>query len=750
MCFRILFLIVLAAGAIKSLRAQQGQEITGFVYSSNEDGKLSPLPGVHIIELDTTNGVTTNTTGFFSLYSNQHHPAIAVSYIGYETDTIDHIHSKDTLIIVLKEGAILADVEIVFERGDYYISRTEAINAHTIGQGELRKAACCSLAESFETNPSIDGNFTDAITGTRQIRMLGLSGKYVQIMQDNIPTVRGLSTILGLSYIPGAWINSIQVSKGAGSVVNGFESTTGQINLEMKKPGNAERFHLNLYGSAQGRLEANAYIGFPVKKHWETTLLAHVKNQQFEFDQNNDRFLDQPLIEHTILRNEWKYAKNNTRMEYGISGLLTSSKAGTVSNQNEWLSYLVTSNTKQLKSFAKIGYLFPKSDYKSLAIQLAGNYFNYVGNFGNQIYEGNHISGYINTIFQDELSEHQTYKTGLSGNLDIFDEIIDLDTNNRRNYKLDERVVGSYFEYTISKNRFSIITGLRADYNFIYGGFLTPRLHARYNITESTIVKVAAGKGTRTPNVIMENLGLLASNRSWNITNLDNNPRYGLTKETAWNLGIGLYQDFKLNRRGGSIKVDAYSTQFTNQVVIDREASTQSINIYNLQGRSFANSIQTELNYKINKRLDVRLAYRYLDVKTTYNSGEESLPFVAKNRAFASLSYESRKSKKESLWKADLTTQWIGQQRIPNTLENPIQYQLEEKSPDYFLINGQITRIFNKQFEVYLGGENLTNYKQENPIVQAENPNGNYFDSAMIWGPIMGANYYLGLRWTIQ
>ncbi len=744
--YSFLFILLVASG-VNQLMAQD--TIRGYVYALDEQNKLQALPNVHIQELTTNEGVVSDVNGYFTIATTIDHSALTFSSVGFEPDTLHHIHG-DTLHIVLKEGVILEDVSVVYEKGDYHLSKIDPINSHTMEQGELRKAACCSLAESFETNPSIDANYTDAITGTKQIRMLGLSGKYVQIMQDNIPSIRGLASVYGLSYIPGTWINSIQVSKGAGSVVNGFESVTGQINIEMKKPGNAERLHLNLYGSAQGRLEANIYLDHPVRRHWESTLLLHTKQQQFEFDQNNDRFLDQPLVDQFIGRNEWKYAKNNLRMEYGIGGLIAKSEAGTLLSQKEEYSYRVQTNAQQLNAFAKIGYLFPENDYKSLAVQLAGNYYNFDGNFGNQLYKGTHTSGYINTIFQNEISEHQTFKTGVSGNYDNYNETLDLDTNQQEDFLLDERVIGAYFEHTLHRNRFSLITGLRGDYNAVYGGFLTPRLHARYTATENTTLKLAAGNGTRTPNVIMENVGLLASNRNWIISSDNNLPRYGLQQEKAWNLGVGVNQEFKLNRRKGSVQLDAYHTLFTHQVVIDIDQSSQAVHIYNLNGKSYATSLQTEVNYQLNNRFDIRMAYRYLDVKTTYASGEENLPFVAKHRAFTSLSYASRKTKNNAQWKGELTTQWIGQQRIPSTRNNPIQYQRASHSPNYYIINSQITRVFNQHFEVYVGGENITGFRQKNPIVQVENPNGDYFDSSLIWGPIMGANYYIGLRWTVQ
>lgn len=745
------FLLIKCIASTTSVFVAQNT-INGYVYSISEDDKAIPIPGVHIKILNKNIGTISNKEGGFYLdIKDTEEVKIIFSFIGFKTDTLEYTQTTDTLRVVMKEGNILKDVDVIYDRGGYYISKATPINTHTIGQSELRKAACCSLSESFETNPSVDASYTDAITGTKQIKMLGLSGKYVQIMQDNIPSVRGLTTIYGLDYIPGAWINSIQVSKGVGSVTNGFESITGQINLDMKKPINAERFHLNMYGNIQGRLETNIYTNYSIKKSWKSTLLVHVKNQTLELDNNNDYFLDHPTSKHIIAKKDWKYTRNNIRMSYGIGGVSKNSRSGTLENQNIIPSYNVKSKTQQINSYAKLGILFPENDYKNIGIQLSGNYYNYDGSFSYKNYKGKQYSGYLNIIFQDEITSNHKYKVGVNSNYDNYDETINLDTIKTLNYKLTEKTIGGYIEHNFKKNRINLISGLRGDYNNNYGAFITTRINGSYSFSETSTLKIALGNGTRTPNIIMENIGSLASARKWNIYSLTKMPRYGLKQEKAWNFGLGYNKEFEINNKKGNIQLDLYRTEFTQQVVVDLDKSSQEINIYNLNGRSFANSFQAELNYEINKRVDLRLAYRFLDVKVEYNSiGLKSMPFVATNRAFISLSYESKENNKGSFWKGDITSQWIGKQRIPSTIENPSMYQLDSYSPDYIIVNSQITRVFNKAFEVYLGGENLTNYRQKKPILQSNNPNGNYFDSSLIWGPIMGVNIYLGLRWTID
>ena len=752
----VLFLLV---SSVAFAQKEDKTIVEGHVYELDLKDSVAPLPGANIHFPGTTIGVSTDSDGYFKLESLNNYTQIVVTFIGFEPDTIAIPKRKKMLNIVLKDGSILPGVEVLVKKGNYTISKFDPRNIHTMNTGELRKAACCNLAESFETNPSIDASFTDAVTGTKQIQMLGLSGKYVQIMQDNIPMIRGLSTIYGFEYVPGSWINSVQVSKGTGSVVNGYESMTGQINLDWKKPGNAEKLHLNLFGNQAGRMELNLNLNRIVSKRWESTLLMHAKYQALEIDNNTDGFLDRPLAENFIIHNQWNYTGTIVHMEYGVGALQFNSLAGKgvtdkqLAQDNLQNPYKVSSTTNRGQAFAKIGYLFPDEQYKSMAVQFSGVYHDHQSLFGNRQYLGNQTSGYANFIYQDEIGkkQEQNFKTGVSLVYDLYQESLqNNDTSIVQQYNLEEIVPGAYFEYNLLKSKLGLVAGVRADYHSVYGAFITPRVNMRYNFNEKNALKISAGRGRRTPNLIMENVGLLATSRNWIIENDVNLPGFGLKQESAWNFGLGFNQDFEILFREGNINVDFYHTLFENQIIVDLDYNPQEVYFYNLDGQSFSNSFQIEVNYDISKRMDIRLAYRFLDVQKDFKVGMLSKPLLAQNKGFVNLSYETKKNDKEGQWKFDITSQLVGEQRIPSTSVNPSEFIVPSKSPSYILLSAQITKVFSKKFEFYIGGENLTNFVQKNPIIQAENPYGEYFDSSLIWAPVFGRMVYAGLRWTIE
>ena len=755
--FSFLFLFPVFIGHAQS---DQQDLISGHVFEIIND-TLSPLPGVHVYYSATTQGTTTDSNGYFELVDDQSNNQLVFRFIGFQPDTLEVDH-KEEINVVMGEGNILEDFEVQYRQGSYTFSKIDPRDAQYITQKELRKAACCNLAESFETNPSIDASFTDAVTGTKQIQMLGLSGKYVQTLSGNIPNVRGLSVIYGLKETPGAWINGISVSKGAGSVLNGYESMVGQINIDLKQPGNSEKFHLNIYGNQAGRIEGNAIYNTTIGEKWETTLLIHGENQTIENDRNKDGFLDNPLREDYVIQNQWNFRSNNLHMELGANYVHSNSVSGNLYLHDSLTpstsegEYKVQLNTDKISGFAKIGYLFPNEDFKSLAIQLSGTYNDQHAQFGVRDYQGYQTSGYANLIFQQEIgenSEENYYKVGASLQYDNVDETLQSEEavfSMNGTYQWKEWVPGIYGEFTRNTEKLGLILGLRGDYSNIFGAFLTPRFHLRYNINNETVIKLMAGSGRRTPFLIMENVGYLASSRNWILaTATPYTNSYGLDQEISWNFGGALLKEFELFYREGTVHLDFYHTRFVNQLVVDLDESAREVWFYNLNGESISNSIQAELNYELFKRFDIRLAYRFLDVYKTYLSGLNEKPLLSRHRGFVNLAYETKK-KDHKQWKFDLTAQWIGSQRIPNTRDNPELYALPGRSEDYMLMNAQVTRVFGERLEVYLGGENLLNYRQSNPILSSENPYGEYFESALIWAPIFGRMFYGGLRYTIE
>jgi outer membrane receptor for ferrienterochelin and colicin len=619
------------------------------------------------------------------------------------------------------------------------------IKVESIGEEELCKAACCNLSESFETNPSVDISFTDAITGTKQIQMLGLAGPYTQITRENMPDIKGLSAIYGMEYIPGPWIEGIQLNKGTGSVVNGFEGIAGQINVELRKPETAERVYLNVFGNTESRIEANLNLARKVNKKWSTALLFHGRNQSFAMDKNNDGFIDKPTGNQYILLNRWHFASGNGWIsQFGIKGTLNSNiggQAGFNPKINEGL-WGMEMETKRLESWMKIGKVSAKKPFQSYGFQLSGLIHDQSSVFGNKQYSGMQKSGYINFIFQSAFSDiRHKYKLGTSIQGDGFSERLD-----SMNFDRNEVVPGAFFEYTFSPHPdFDIVTGLRSDYHNNYGIFITPRVHLRYALKKKSVIRLSAGRGQRTASILAENMPVFASGRSVVILDSKQSAPYNLSAEKAWNFGVNFTQKFRLDYRDGSISFDLYHTTFKDQVVVDLDYDPQQILFYNLDGKSFSTSFQSQFDYEVLKRLDLRLAYRWYNVKTNYINGIKAKPLVSKNRAFLNLAYATRKQ-----LKLDYTIQWYGSKRIPETSSNPEEYRLEGFSPDFFLMNAQISKEWNEKFEIYFGAENLLGYKQSNPILASNYPFGQYFDSSLIWGPVFGRMIYAGLRLRIK
>jgi outer membrane receptor for ferrienterochelin and colicin len=294
-------------------------------------------------------------------------------------------------------------------------------------------------------------------------------------------------------------------------------------------------------------------------------------------------------------------------------------------------------------------------------------------------------------------------------------------------------------------DKFSLVAGIRADHNSLYGWFGTPRLHLRYEPVKGTVIRLATGRGQRTANILAENTGIFVSSRSFRILDPQPGKAYGLNPEVAWNSGVTLDQQFSMGNRKGSISLDYYYTRFIDQVVVDME-DPRYISFYNLKGSSYSSSFQAEVNMELARKLELRVAWRFNDVRTTYNGVLLQRPLLARNRAFINLAWE------KGLWKYDATVSNIGSKRIPTTSSNPKEYQMESVSPSYFMVNGQVSRYIgkNKLVEVYLGVENLTNYFQKRSILASEDPFGNYFDASLIWGPVYGRMFYSGFRWKIK
>ena len=717
-----------------------------------------PLMGAEVYWNGTEIGVSTDDNGTFTLKRTENSNTLVISYIGYKTKTIK-VTNSEALHIQLEPQSALEEVVVTQKRGNTMKSQWQVANLHTMSSGELLKAACCNLSESFSTNPSIDVNFSDAVTGNKQIKMLGLTSPYILMAEENIPAMRGASQAYGLSFVPGTWIESIQITKGAGSVINGYESISGQINYEIEKPINARPFFLNLYTSEDSRYELNAHTKVKLSDKWATSLLAHGNVRQRKSDHNHDGFIDNPIGNQINLLNRWQYsdAEKGWVSFVNLNYMKDERQAGQIGynpqtdkgTTNAWGSEV---NSERFTLSNKIGYVFPNTTYKSIGLQNSFQSHRQDSYFGLNSYDIHQKSWYGNLIYNSIIGNTQhKFATGLSGTYDDYNEQLTTSALAGDFSRID-RSVGAFFEYTYdNSSNFSFVAGIRADSHNNLGNFITPRFHLRYNPWKEATFRLSAGRGKRAANVIAENQQLLASSRQLHIIGGDGGKLYGLNPEIAWNYGASFLQAFKIWGKNAELSVDLYRTHFDNQVVVDLDHSPQQALFYNLDGKSFANSLQAEVSISPAKGLDFKAAYKYYDVQTQFTKGQLEKTLTPKHRWFANIAYETADTHENnhSQWKFDVTFNWLGEQRLPSTATNPLPYRLSDYAPSFATLNAQITRVFSKTFEVYVGGENITNYKQANGILAADAPFGAYFDSTMQYAPAFGQMYYAGMRFKL-
>ncbi len=717
-----------------------------------------PLMGAEVYWNGTQIGVSTDDNGTFTLKRTESSNTLVISYIGYKTKTVK-VTNSEALHIQLEPQSALEEVVVTQKRANTMKSQWQVANLHTMSSGELLKAACCNLSESFSTNPSIDVNFSDAVTGNKQIKMLGLTSPYILMAEENIPAMRGASQAYGLSFVPGTWIESIQITKGAGSVINGYESISGQINYEIEKPINARPFFLNLYTSEDSRYELNAHTKVKLSDKWATSLLAHGNVRQRKSDHNHDGFIDNPIGNQINLLNRWQYsnAEKGWVSFVNLNYMKDERQAGQIDynpltdkgTTNAWGSEV---NSERFTLSNKTGYVFPDTPYKSIGLQNSFQSHRQNSYFGLNSYDIHQKSWYGNLIYNSIIGNTQhKFATGLSGTYDDYNEQLTTSALAGDFSRID-RSVGAFFEYTYDNlSNFSFVAGVRADSHNNLGNFITPRFHLRYNPWKEATFRLSAGRGKRAANVIAENQQLLASSRQLHIIGGDGGKLYGLNPEIAWNYGASFLQAFKIWGKNAELSVDFYRTHFDNQVVVDLDHSPQQALFYNLNGKSFANSLQAEVSITPAKGLDFKAAYKYYDVQTQFTKGQLEKTLTPKHRWFANVAYETADTQENnhSQWKFDVTFNWLGEQRLPTTATNPLPYQLSDYAPSFATLNAQITRVFSKTFEVYVGGENITNYKQANGILAADAPFGAYFDSTMQYAPAFGQMYYAGMRFKL-
>lgn len=777
--------IILTVWALAACGAATSQELRGTV----RDAEGQPLIGASVWWAGTTVGASTDAEGAFRLHRVKNYDRLVASYLGYVNDTMLMAAGADRAEFALQsEGVALDDVVIEGSLSGNYVKRDGIMKGEMISFAGLCKMACCNLAESFENSASVTVGYSDAISGARQIKMLGLAGTYTQILDENRPIMRGLSAPYGLSYTPGMWLNSIQVSKGVSSVTAGHEAITGQINLEHRKPTDNERLFVNLYLDDELRPEANISTAFPVSRDGKlsSVVLLHgsMDTDVRTMDHNHDHFRDLPKADQINVANKWLYAADNgTQVRWGwkfvqenrLGGMLgyknTAAMREAMADGWNWQAddepmplYGSHIRNRGANGYFKIGTPLGPSVYdeeeqdemrSNLAFVVDFDHFNEDAYFGLNDYSGNENTLSTNLMYAHYFTYRSSLNVGVQGHLSYVREKL----LNRTPwiaaapsafYDLDrtENEAGAYAEYTYSiKDKFSLVAGVRGDYNTYYDKFyFTPRGHIKWNITPTTTLRASAGLGYRSTNVVTDNIGILATGRrilfdggssEFDFRNFDR-------MEKALTAGGSLTQTFSvLGQENMTLSFDYFRTQFYNAVVADQEWNPQYINIYDSRGRSYTDTYQIDLSWTPVERLDIFATFRYTDSEMTIDRPDGTTarverPLVSRYKTLLNIQYATKFRR----WVFDATAQLNGPARIPT--QNGILAD-DSYSPRYPMFYAQVSRKVGK-FDIYVGCENIGDYRQKDPILHAHDPYSYEFNSMNVWGPLMGRKFYIGMR----
>jgi len=728
MYFKYFYILILFCSSVLS-----AQNLIGYVYEQNGDNKI-PLVSANVYWEGTNIGVATKNDGSFSIPKlKQDHLHLIISYIGYKPTKIEVGSDDDTLEVILSLNRELSEIIITAARSSKYIDNISPLHKEVLTSKELVKAACCNLGESFTTNATVDVQYQDAVTGARQIQMLGLAGLYSQLLFENIPLFNGLGKNFGLGFIPGPWISEISISKGAASVVNGYESISGQINMGFKKPTDEEKYYLNVFQSSHLKTDINANYKVNLSEHLSTLLLAH-SDFNVKKDDNKDSFTDLPKTTQFNLFNRWKYDNHeNFESDFGFNLLTEKREAGQMNVHVN--PYKINIESNRFMFYAKNGFIFNQEPYTSLGTIISGQFHEQKSNFGKTIYNAKQNTLNAKVIFETE-TEDEIHHFILGGSYNYSKLNEDL---NFANTVKEESIPGLFFEYNFMPNSaFTLVPGIRADFHNLYGTFFTPRAHAKLDITDNTTLRASIGKGYRTVNLIADNTNFLPSSRTFEIIG---EPKY----EESVNYGFNLTQYFTIADRDLMIAADYYHIDFIKQAIVDLDSDINKVLFYELNGDSYSNTYQLELSYEIIPRLQFNAAYRYTDVKMQIGNNVKEKPLLSRYKVLLTLSYATV----DEDWLFDASFLVNGPGRIPSTAANPVEFRRPEQFKAFLNINAQITKKFD-YFEFYFGGENLTNYKQSNPIIDAGNPWGDYFDSSLIYGPVDGRKFYAGIRLSVN
>ena len=682
------------------------------------------------------------------------------------SDTVWNQVKADTSGIYGDRQDSLSATVFVGKQAANYLSKGKELRTEVISTAGLRKLACCSLAESFENSASVTVGYSDAITGARQIRLLGLSGIYTQMLDENRPTMRGIASPFGLSYVPGQWLESIQVAKGLSSVTNGVESITGQINTEYLKPTDEKPLYVNTSVMNDTKTDFNIASSLQMGEKWSTVLLGHVSGNFKTFDHNHDGFMDDPQMLQFNFANRWFYYGDKAQVRFGIRALHDDRQGGQAGYDHETYRLDTSSpwgsdiSNSLFNAYVKVGVPLVEDNSRNFAIVADYTLADIDSWFGASSYKATQNSTFVNLLYQNDFSDTHKLTLAFGGTADRYDETL-VRTVREQSRRSGDTSNGFYNmglsgEYTFhAGDKFSSIAALRGEWYNGDGIKIVPRLTLKYAPVDFLVMRANGGRGLRRSLPLTDNIGVFSTGKSF-IGTYDSH-----VLEDAWTFGGNLtfYLPFGVSKDNTYLSLDYFGTRFAKQMIVDYEHVPNAIDFYTVNGgHSYTNSYQADFNIEPFRRFTLTATFRYTDaMEDLVYRGMSEKPLVSRYKGVLNLQYATNLSK----WIFDFTASLNGKARVYDFMkgirdnDGNVLYK-EGYSPAYPLLYLQVTRKF-KGFEVYLGAENLGNFRQDKVILGADagshpgmvDPSSPSFDASGIWGPIMGTKVYLGVRYTL-
>ena len=764
------------------------QNFRGSVFYQKPNGSTEALPFAQVYYLEREKLIETDENGQFSLMLNDRATLIA-TYVGYTRDTVSVEPGIAQASFYLSGENDLNESKVTAMQST--LPKLKSVRTEVITAAGLCKMACCALAESFENSASVTVGYSDAVTGARQIKLLGLSGTYTQMLDENRPVMRGIASPFGLSFVPGQWLESIQIAKGPSSVINGLEAITGQINMEHRKPTDETPLFVNVYGSSDAMFETNVASAIQFNEKWSMINMAHVGGTASKMDHNQDGFRDEPEDLQLNFTSRWLYYHpSGMQIRFGgrfinddrLGGQMAATKDNTFNLNNLiWGSRI---QNRGIDGYFKIGVPLNEENTANIALVADANHHEFNSFFGEKRYNASQNSAFANLIYQNEINETHKIELGATWQYDDIDQgygydYIDLYAsrpfdshiaieNPWYDFDRKENAISGFAEYTLTPgDAFTFVGGVNLQYNSLHGWLFAPRANVRWAPADWVTLRALGGRGYRTANVFTDNLGIFSTAKSffagWTGPNQQKDLHDLDLLEDAWTWGgnVTFYLPFGAEDTDTYLSFDYFRNDFGKQVIVDNEVSPTGIMFYNLDGKSFTNTYQVDFSVNPLERFNITTTFRYTDAKVTLrNQGLVERPMTSRFKGVLNMQYATAMNK----WTFDFTAQVNGPMRLP---KYAAQVWGMTTSPVFPMLYAQITRKF-KGIDVYVGAENILGYRQHDAIIGAADPlnvysgfpeglssislmpaPGSIFDASNVWGPLMGRKFYLGLRYTL-